>query len=237
LAIPIEDESIPVGEMKLAAARNALELVQPGVLLGVGSGSTVWAFLDLLGKSGIHVPAAVAASAESAHRLAALGIEVLDLGDLRPPVYIDGADEIDFFGRAIKGGGAAHTREKAIATASEYWACIVDASKVVIELGHAPVPLEVTRQALPTVFATLAELDASAVEREGVLTDAGNPVLDVRGLDLSDPLALEDMLDGIPGVLGNGIFARRTADLIVVGNRTGGVERILPHGEGENLAS
>ena len=120
--------------MKRNAAKAALDFIEPGSVIGVGSGTTVWCFIDVLAESGVRVGGAVAASAESARRLEAIGVPVVDLAEIRPTLYVDGADAIDMSGRAIKGGGAAHTREKAIAMASEYWVCIVDATKIVRQL-------------------------------------------------------------------------------------------------------
>jgi ribose 5-phosphate isomerase A len=156
----------------------------------------------------------------------------VELGERRPSLYVDGADEIDMSGRAIKGGGAALTREKRLAAASHYWACIVDATKIVHAIGDEPVPLEVAFEMVDSVSAAIAALGGKARAREGVLTDGGNPVLDAAGLSLEDPLEIEELLDAIPGVIGNGVFARRTADVILVGRAGGGVGRIVPHRDG-----
>jgi ribose 5-phosphate isomerase A len=226
------DGPLGLREMKRNAALAALDFVEAGKVIGVGSGSTVWCFIDVLSESGIRVAGAVAASQESARRLSAVGVEIVGLADCTPTLYIDGADEIDMSGRAIKGGGAAHTREKLLASASQYWACIVDATKVVRALGGVPIPLEVAAEALSSVAAAVAGLGGAATLRAGIRTDAGNPILDATGLDLRNPLALEEALDAIPGVVGNGMFARRAADVILVGRATGGVGRIVPHRDG-----
>jgi ribose 5-phosphate isomerase A len=218
--------------MKRNAALAAMDFVESGQVIGVGSGSTVWCFIDVLAESGIRVAGAVAASQEAARRLSAVGIEIVSLADCTPTLYVDGADEIDMSGRAIKGGGAAQTREKLLADAAHYWVCIVDATKVVRALGDRPVPLEVRADAFASVAAAVAGLGGVANVRDGVCTDAGNPILDATGLDLGDPLALEVALDAIPGVVGNGVFARRSADVILVGRATGGVGRIVPHRDG-----
>jgi ribose 5-phosphate isomerase A len=161
-----------------------------------------------------------------------MGVEVLEIGELRPSLYVDGADQIDMGGRAIKGGGAAQTREKAIATRSDYWVCVVDATKVVQSIGDHTVPVEVEPGAIEPAIAAIAEMGGVARVREDVFTDAGNPMLDASDLDFGDPRALEDALDAIPGVVGNGVFAHRTADLILVGRSDGGVGRIVPRREG-----
>jgi ribose 5-phosphate isomerase A len=130
----------------------------------------------------------------------------------------------------VKGGGAAHTREKAIAMQSEYWACVVDATKITRSLGGLPIPLEVEAPAIGQVRHAVAGLGGVAMQREGVLTDDGNPILDVSGLTVFDPLALEAALEAIPGVIGCGLFAKRRADVILVGRSSGSVGRIVPHG-------
>jgi len=216
-------------DQKLSVAVAALDFVEPGGVIGVGSGTTSWAFVEALGERRPRVAGAVAASDQTAIRLKAVGIPVLDLSDgLELSVYVDGADLIDMTGRAIKGGGAAHTREKLVAQQAEHWVCIVDASKVVPRLeGHA-IPLEVEPDAIDAVAAAVSVLGGTVAVREGSLTDAGNPVLDAEGLPFNDLEALEDALDAIPGVVGNGLFARRRADVILVGRAGGGVGRIAP---------
>jgi ribose 5-phosphate isomerase A len=189
----------------------------------------VWSFIDVLAESGIQVSAAVAASVESARRLREIGIQVIDLSEAVPAFYVDGADEIDMSGRAIKGGGGAHTSEKAIAMVCDYWACIVDATKVVRSLGSAPIPVEVAEGTADSVMAAVEQLGGRARIRAGMLTDAGNVVVDAFGLQLDDPVATEIALDAIPGALGNGVFARRPADVILVGRAGGGATRITPH--------
>ena len=221
----------PIGrqEQKQIAAHAALEWIEPGAVIGVGSGTTTQAFIDALIAENPSVDCAAAASRASASRLEAGGIRVCTLADLdRLTVYVDGADEVDLEGRAIKGGGAAQTREKALATAAGYWVCIVDASKVSHTLGRAPVPLEVESWAVRDVIAAMELLGAKATLREGVLTDDGNPVVDVRGLDLSDPEAVERGLESVPGVVCSGVFAKRRADVILIGRADGGVGRIAP---------
>ena len=223
------DEPLSIDEMKRNAAHAALDFVEPGAVIGVGSGTTVSAFIDVLAEEGPRIKGAFAASKESARHLADRGIPVLELSeDSHPSLYVDGADEIDMRGRAIKGGGAAQTCEKAIASVSAYWACIVDVTKVVRTLDDMSVPLEVETGWANTVSQAIAQMGGEACLRQGVLTDAGNLVMDAFGLPLDDPDAIEDRLDAIPGVVGNGVFAHRAADVIIVGRATGGVGRIVP---------
>lgn len=215
--------------MKRAAARAALEFVAPGMVVGVGSGTTAWSFVDALAERGPAVAGAVAASLETETRLTEAGIRVLAPSDVAAlTLYVDGADVVDGFGRAIKGGGGAHAREKVLATRAERWVCVVDETKVVGVLGRVPVPLEVLAFALREIIDALVLLGGEPRIREGFCTDNGNPIVDVGGLDLSDPLAVEFALDAIPGTVANGIFARRRADVVLVGRSDGGVARILP---------
>jgi ribose 5-phosphate isomerase A len=220
---------LSLDEMKSNAARAALDFVEPGSVLGIGSGTTVWAFLDALAEAQMPIPAALAASDESARRLRAMGIDVLDIAETRPSLYVDGADQVDMDGRAIKGGGAAQTREKAIATVSDYWVCVVDATKIVRSIGDHLVPVDVVPTGVDQAIAGIERMGGTARVREGVFTDMGNPVVDAANLDFTDAVALEDALDAIPGVVGNGVFAHRRADVILVGRSGGGVGRIIPH--------
>lgn len=222
------DGPISLKEMKRNAATAALDFVEPGSVIGVGSGTTVWCFVDVLSLSGLRIAGAVPASLETARRLREMGVEILDLDDISPTLYVDGADEVDMAGCAIKGGGGAHTLEKRIAEACDYWACIVDATKVVRTLGARAVPLEVTPGTCEDVIIAVQNMGGHASIRRGALTDAGNAIIDVTGLPLDDALATEKALDAVPGVLGNGIFAARRADVILVGRAGGGVSRIVP---------
>lgn len=226
---PEYDGPLGLKEMKRNAARAALDFVEPGSVIGVGSGTTVWCFVDLLAEAKMPLAGAVAASRETARRLTDIGVKVLDLDHIVPTLYVDGADRIDMTGRALKGKGAALTREKLVASACEYWACIVDATKAVRSLGDAAISLEVDEAQAETVLAGVRALGGQADRRDGVITDGGNPVFEALGLSLEDPLAMEDALDAIPGVIGNGIFARRRADVILVGRAGGGVGRVIPH--------
>ena len=201
---------------KLAAAREALAYVQPGQLLGVGSGSTVNIFISLLAERASDIPAVVAASKASEAALTAAGLRVRGMDDVSQlGIYVDGADEIDPRFRMIKGGGAALTREKIIAQAAERFICIVDASKEVDRLGRFPLPIEIVPPARALVAATVERMGGVVRERAGVVTDNGNLILVVTGLDFGDPEALERNLNQIPGVVCNGVFALRPADVCI----------------------
>jgi ribose 5-phosphate isomerase A len=220
-------------QMKRAAAEAAVAFVEPGAVIGVGSGTTAWAFVEALAESSVRIEGAIAASFETARLLTSHDIPVLKLSaGVRPTVYIDGADAVDGRGAAIKGGGGAHTREKAIASVSEYWVGVVDATKIVRTLGGLAIPVEVKHGAVESASEALVAMGATVSIRRGLLTDEGNPVLDALGLPISDGLALEDALDAIPGAVGNGLFAHRRIDLVLVGRAAGGVGRIVPHAEG-----
>ena len=210
---------------KKSAAKAALEYIEDGMILGVGTGSTVNCLIELLPT--IKLAGAVASSQVTEDRLKALGIEVVDLnfaGTL--DIYIDGADEVNEQLQLIKGGGGALTREKIVAAASKKFICMVDESKRVDILGrNFPVPIEVLPQARSYVARQLAEMGAEPVYREGFVTDYGNVILDVYDLDVSNPIALEKELNNIVGVVCNGIFAANQADVLLkAGNN--GVETI-----------
>ena len=207
---------------KQAAAQAALRFVDDDAVIGVGTGSTVNFFIDALASRRDRIRGAVSSSDASTARLKAAGIEVLDLnrtGDLE--VYVDGADETDHHRRLIKGGGAALTREKIVAAASRKFVCVVDESKVVDVLGRFPLPVEVIPMARSYVARQLIKLGGQPVWRENVLTDNGNQILDVHGLRILDPPALETAIDGIAGVVTVGLFAHRTADVVLVGSAAG----------------
>lgn len=209
-------------ELKRVVAEAALRFVQPGRVLGVGTGSTVDLFLDALAAAKLDVKQAVSSSQRSTAKLTALGIEALDLNAVdRLPVYIDGADEIDGGFHMIKGGGAALTREKIIAAVAQTFVCIADASKRVDVLGTFPLPVEVIPMARAYVARELAALGGRPQWREGVLTDNGNVILDVHGLAISDPVALEARINQIVGVVTNGLFAARGADVLLLGSAEG----------------
>ena len=215
-------------DLKRAAAEAALAYVTEGSVLGVGTGSTVNHFIAALGRRRIPLAGAVSSSEASARLLRAAGIDVVDLnssGDL--DLYVDGADEATRHLQLIKGGGAALTREKIVAAASRRFVCIVDQSKVVDVLGRFPLPVEVIPMARSYVARQLVRLGGQPVLREGVTTDNGNAILDVHNLKITDPKALETEINQIAGVVANGLFARRGADLLLVGRDTG-VELLKP---------
>jgi len=209
-------------ELKRAVAHAALAHVRPGELLGVGSGSTVDLFIDALAASSLRVAAAVAASERSAQRLIGHGIAVIDLNQVEAlSVYVDGADEIDPGYAMIKGGGAALTREKIVAAVARTFVCIADGSKLVATLGRFPLPVEVIPMARAHAMRRLQALGGAPRLREGVVTDNGNQIVDVHGLSIVDPLGLEAAIDAIAGVVTNGIFARRGADVLLLGTPDG----------------
>ncbi|MBL8339865.1 MAG: ribose-5-phosphate isomerase RpiA [Rubrivivax sp.] len=209
-------------ELKALVGRAALRYVVPGTVIGVGTGSTVNHFIDALATMQSPVAGAVSSSKASTERLAARGIRVLEAGEVqRLPVYVDGADEIDARGCMIKGGGAALTREKIVADLAERFVCIADASKRVEVLGRFPLPVEVIAMALPQVARRFEALGGKAVQRPGVLTDNGHPVLDVRGLSITDPPAMEAEINQWPGVVTVGIFARHRAGTCLLGTAEG----------------
>ena len=209
-------------DRKRAVARAALEFVVPGELVGVGTGSTANAFVDALAANKGRIDGAVASSEATAARLAGHGIRVVDLnaaGEL--PVYVDGADEATRHRHLVKGGGGALTREKIVAAASRAFVCIVDDSKIVDRLGRFPLPVEVIPMARSLVARALVRLGGRPERREGFVTDNGNEILDVYGLDVLDPPALESELNQIAGTVTNGLFARRGADVVLVGTGEG----------------
>ena len=206
-------------EAKRLAAEKAIDYVEDGMVVGVGTGSTVAFFIDALARIKDRIAGAVSSSEQSTQRLRGHGIDVLDLnatGDLA--LYVDGADECDPHKRLIKGGGAALTREKIIAEASERFVCIVDPSKRVDVLGRFPLPVEVIPMARSLAARRILALTGGQpVWREGVITDNGNLLLDVHGLSIVDPVGMERELNQIPGVVSVGLFARRAADVVIVG--------------------
>jgi ribose 5-phosphate isomerase A len=213
-------------ELKQAAAEAALDFVIDGSIVGVGTGSTANFFIDGLGRMKGRIRGAVASSEASAQRLAAHGITLFDLNDVTDlPVYVDGADEIDASLAMIKGGGGALTREKIVAAVATRFVCICDATKQVTTLGRFPLPVEIIPMARAQVARALTALGGRPVLREGFITDNGNLILDVHGLQLADPIAFESELNQIVGVVTNGLFARRGADTLLLA-APGGVRRI-----------
>jgi ribose 5-phosphate isomerase A len=215
-------------EKKRRAAQAALRFVEDGMVLGVGTGSTVAQLIEALKNSAIRLEGAVSSSRQTSAALRAAGIPEVELnvaGEL--PLYIDGADEATPYGALIKGGGAALTREKVVAEASKKFICIIDDSKLVKVLGAFPLPVEVIPMARSYVARRLVMLGGQPVWREGVVTDNGNVILDVHNLDLKDPAAFETAANQIAGVVTVGLFARRRADLLIVAG-SGGVETLTP---------
>ena len=213
-------------ELKMLVGQAAVAHVPDGGLVGVGTGSTVNCFIDALAASSKRVTGAVSSSVASTERLRARGIPVLEAAEVeRLPVYIDGADEIDGRGCMIKGGGAALTREKIVADLAERFVCIADASKRVEVLGRFPLPVEVIPMASAQVARRFAALGGTACLREGVVTDNGQCILDVRGLAISDPLGFEIEVNQWPGVVTVGVFARHRARLCLLGT-PGGVQEL-----------
>ncbi len=209
-------------ELKALVGQAATAYVQPGSIIGVGTGSTVNCFIDALAKMPAGIKAAVSSSRASTERMRALGIEVLDANDVESlAVYIDGADEIDHAGHMIKGGGAALTREKIVADISARFVCIADESKLVTTLGRFALPVEVIPMAAAQVGRRLRALGGEPVLRAGVVTDNGGQIIDVRGLAITDPAGLEREINQWPGVVSVGIFARNKADVCLLGTAQG----------------
>ena len=209
-------------QLKALVGQAALAYVQPGTVVGVGTGSTVNHFIDALAGIKERIVGAVSSSERSSQRLRALGIEVLDSNRVEHiPAYIDGADEIDGQGCMIKGGGGALTREKIVADLAAQFVCIADASKRVQVLGAFPLPVEVIPMAAAQVTRRLQALGARVVPRAGFVSDNGCPILDAHGLEIRDPPALECEINQWPGVVTVGLFARHRASLCLLGTEQG----------------
>ena len=209
-------------ELKLAAARKALDYIVDGSIIGIGSGSTVNLFIAELGKVKHRVKAAVSSSDKSTQLLRQQGIDVLDLNSIDSyPVYVDGADEINYALQMIKGGGAALTREKIVAAVAQKFVCIVDQTKLKSVLGGFALPVEVIPMARAQVARELTALGGQARWREGLVTDNGNIILDVSGLQIIDAKALETRINQIAGVVTNGLFALRPANVALIAGATG----------------
>lgn len=207
---------------KQAVAKAALQYVVNDEVIGVGTGSTANYFIDLLATIKHKIKGAVASSKATEMRLKSYGIEVFDLNSVdKLPIYIDGADEINSHLQMIKGGGAALTREKIVAAVAEKFICIADDSKKVDVLGNFPLPIEVIPLARSYVARQLVKLGGSPVYRENCITDNGNVILDVWNLKILEPVKLEELLNNITGVVTNGIFAKRPADVLLLGSDTG----------------
>ncbi len=208
--------------MKKAAAAAALAYVEPGMIVGIGTGSTANHFIDLLASLKDQIDGTVASSIASAKRLQGHGIRVLDLNEAgQLSLYVDGADESNAHLHLIKGGGGALTREKIVAGASDKFICIADESKLVPTLGKFPLPIEVIPMARSLVARELVKLGGNPVLREGFTTDNGNIILDIHGLEILNPVDLESRINQIPGVVTNGLFAIRPADVLILGGAAG----------------
>ena len=213
-------------ELKQAVARAALNYVVDGAIIGVGTGSTANFFIDELGKIKQRIKGAVASSEATAARLKSHGIAVFDLNEItHMPVYIDGADEIDASGAMIKGGGGALTREKIVASVAEKFICIADGSKLVEVMGTFPLPVEVIPMAQAVVSRALKAMGATPILRlkEGVpyVTDNGCFIIDAAGLRITEPANLEQQINDLPGVVTNGLFARKGANVCLLGMTDG----------------
>ena len=209
-------------EFKRAVSREAIKHVVEDAVIGVGTGSTANFFIDELARMRNRIAGAVASSERSAERLKGHGIRVLDLNSVNElPVYVDGADEITEHLAMIKGGGGALTREKIVAAVARKFVCIADESKLVPVLGKFPLPVEVIAMARAYVARQMVKLGGQPKLREGFATDNGNIVLDVWGLSILNPVELETAVNNIPGVVTNGLFARRGADVLLLGTKTG----------------
>jgi len=208
--------------LKRAAAQAALQWIEPGMILGVGTGSTVNHLIDLIGEQGLKLGAAVSSSEASSKRLRALGVPLLDANAVdRLPLYIDGADEVDPGCCLIKGGGGALTREKILADLADRFVCIVDEAKCVACLGAFPLPIEILSMAEKQISKKLEKLGARIALRKDFISDNGHPIIDVSGLTIKDPRELESMMNQWPGVVTVGLFAQRPADLVLIAAKDG----------------
>ncbi len=213
-------------ELKALVGQAAIAYVQPGSIVGVGTGSTVNQFIEALARMPVRVAGAVSSSVASTERLSKHGIPVLEAAEVTSlGVYVDGADEIDDTGCMIKGGGAALTREKIVADLAQKFVCIADESKKVDVLGRFPLPVEVIQMAVPQVMRRFEAMGGQPSLRAGVITDNGHPIVDVRGLAITDPVALEAEVNQWPGVVCVGIFARHRASVCLLGT-SGGVQTL-----------
>ncbi|QMT61801.1 MULTISPECIES: ribose-5-phosphate isomerase RpiA [unclassified Legionella] len=211
-----------MSELKMNAAKAALQYIEDDMVVGVGTGSTVNFFIKELATIKHRIDACVSSSKATEALLRKEGIPVIDLNSVQDlPIYIDGADEVTEHGEMIKGGGGAHTREKIVAQVAEKFICIVDNSKLVKHLGNFPVAVEVLPMARSLVARQLVQLGGDPEYREGFVTDNGNIILDVFNLTINEPMDLEDRINRITGVVENGIFARRTADVILLASPEG----------------
>lgn len=211
-----------IDAMKKAAASAALEYIRPGIVIGVGTGSTVNFFIEALASVKHKIDGAIASSTATAHLLRQYNIPILTLNDVTSiPLYIDGTDEFNEFLTLIKGGGGALTGEKILAATAEQFIVIADQTKQVKALGHFPLPIEVIPLARSYVAREIVKLGGDPVYRSGFVTDYGNIILDIHNLNISKPIELENTLNNIVGVVTNGVFAKRSADIVLMGTDTG----------------
>lgn len=209
-------------EMKIAAAQAALEYVESGMVVGIGTGSTANHFIDLLATIKHKIDGTVASSVASEERLKSHGIPVMDLNNSgQLSIYVDGADESDKYLNLIKGGGGALTREKIVAGASDKFICIADESKLVDVMGKFPLPVEVIPMARSYIAREIVKMGGRPELREGFTTDNGNIILDIHGLEIMEPVKMEDDFNQLPGVVTVGLFARRSADVLILGTPNG----------------
>ncbi|HHT0593515.1 TPA: ribose-5-phosphate isomerase RpiA [Legionella anisa] len=215
-----------MSELKIKAAKAALQYIEDDMVVGVGTGSTVNFFIKELAAIKHRIDACVSSSKATEALLRQEGIPVIDLNSVQDlPIYIDGADEVTEHGEMIKGGGGAHTREKIVAQVAEKFICIVDDSKLVNHLGNFPVAVEVIPLARSMVARKLVQLGGDPEYREGFITDNGNIILDVFNLTINEPMDMEDRINRITGVVENGIFGHRAADIILLASQDG-VKRV-----------
>ena len=215
-----------MSELKMKAAKAALQYIEDDMVVGVGTGSTVNFFIKELATVKHRIDACVSSSKATEALLRKEGIPVMDLNSVQDlPIYIDGADEVTEHGEMIKGGGGAHTREKIVAQVAEKFICIVDNSKLVKHLGNFPVAVEVLPMARSLVARQLVQLGGDPEYREGFVTDNGNIILDLFNLTINEPMDMEERINRITGVVENGIFAHRTADIILLASQDG-VKRV-----------
>ena len=213
-------------DKKNLVAEAALDYIQSGDILGIGSGSTVNKFINLLGSVKNKIEACVSSSQKSTELLHKMKIPVIDLKECdRIPLYIDGADEANSQKELIKGGGGALTREKILAQSSEKFICIIDESKVVDKLGKFPLPIEVIQLAQSKISLEMIKIGGRPVYRNQFITDNGHIIIDVHDLDINEPMALEKKINDMPGVVTNGIFSIRSADEILIATDSGVIKR------------
>lgn len=214
-------------DLKRAVAQEALKEIEPDTILGVGTGSTVNFFIDALANYKQKIIGAVASSRQTESRLKAAGIPIVNINEGPIHLYVDGADECNYHCQLIKGGGAALTGEKILAAVAKKFVCIIDESKRVKQLGEFPLPVEVIPMARSYVAREIVKLGGDPVYREGVVTDHGNQILDVHNLNILQPIALEETLNHITGVVCNGLFAKRGADKVLISTQFG-IEVLTP---------